>query len=564
MADKKEWTKEKRIELSEAIFDKAKNMGLAVELNQQRDGGLLSISPDVKNKAASHVEWQVDKFGEVHIAGTLPTNMKSGYNFLIDAKDYETDTIERADLIKLSRKAVKYEGVVASAIEALVEVPTLGGWYIDNVRDEELRKLCYYWAKWFNSMGDENSIESNENQVQNVGGIETFSIRRLWQLYRDGDTVFTENWDFVPVPELAGKSFNLPVSYIDHDVINLTIPEALPKMGVEIIYGEIDEDLRAVLEGGSLTEDQKLLKESIPPDVLQGLKKEVEGKYKLPAEFTTHFSRKNDDYAAWGQPFTVKCFPALAYKHRIRNLDIATIDGMIQRVWIVKVGHDDPDHPLAVPKDERVLLAVSALRKLQTQNFLVWPGADMSTEEFGSSTNNVLSMSDRYQNADQDILFALGIPRLLIDGGGSASAAKDWSQFAKTIAQMERYQIMIGRWATHKLRQIAVENNFKDEFPEFKWTFLKMQDREKAKNIITKLYEDGLLPIRGALNMSGLPADDVIAEMQHEKEINLKDTLPEPNIPFTGPGDREGTPDGDDQTNPESKPSDPDSNRDGK
>ena len=122
---------------------------------------------------------------------------------------------------------------------------------------------------------------------------------------------------------------------------------------------------------------------------------------------------------------------------------------------------------------------------------------------------------------------------------------------------------MIGRWIEHKLRQIAEENNFKDEFPTFHWNFLKMQDREKAKNIVTKLYEDGLVGIRASLNMSGMPADDIIAEAQEEHSSGLKDTLPTPNIPFTNQNDREGVPDGDGDS-PESKPSEPDSNREGK
>ena len=238
------------------------------------------------------------------------------------------------------------------------------------------------------------------------------------------------------------------------------------------------------------------------------------------------------------------------------------MDGLIQRVWIVKLGMENENHPLAVPDNDRVLLAVSAFRKLQTQNFLIWSGPDLTTEEFGSSQNNVLGLSDRYSNADYDILSALGVPRVLIDGGGQGQT-KGIEGYAKTIAQMERYQIMIGRWVEAKLRQIAVENNFKDEFPTFHWNFLKMQDKEKAKNIVNKVYENGGMGIRSLLNMSGMPADEIILEAQDEKTKNLKDTLPEPNIPFTGPQDREGVPDGDGDS-PESKPSDEDSPRDGK
>ena len=555
---KTELTKDERLDLSKSIYDKAKSMGLSVEHNPSNLGGLLTIGSDIKNKAASHIEWQVNKSGDVHMAGTLPSNTSSGYNLLVDAKDYESDTIERKDKILLSRKAVRYEGIVASAIEALVEVPTLGGWYI-NCKDEDLRKLCYYWAKWFNSMGDNGAINSDETRVQTVGGIELFSMHCLWQLYQDGDSVVTESWEHAVVPELGGKRFNLPVRYIDHDVAECEIPEALAAMGIEVITVEMDSDLQAVVQGsGDLDDNQKLLLKTIPPEMLKKMKESGETKFILPSEFTTHFSRKNNERDAWGNPFTIKAFPSLAFKHRLRALDNATIDGLIQRVWIVKLGMENEQHPLAVPDDSRVLLAVSAFRQLQTQNFLIWGGQDLTTEEFGSSQNNILSLNDRYQQADRDILASLAVPRVLIDGEG---VGKGIESYAKTIAQMERYQIMIGRWIEHKLRQIAEENNFKDEFPTFHWNFLKMSDQQKAKNIVNKMYENGGLGIRAYLNMSGVAADEVIKEAQEEKESGLKDTLPLPNIPFTKQDDREGVPDGDGD-NPDSKKPDPDSNRD--
>jgi len=305
---KQDWSKEERLQFSKEIFDKAKSMGLGVEHHPDKYGGFLTINPNVKNKEASHVEWQISKNGDVHMAGTLPSNTKSGYNFLVDAKDYEADNIERRDKILLSRKAVKYEGIIATAMEALVEVPTLGGWYI-NCNDEDLRKLCYYWAKWFNSMGDNGAIHSDETTVQTVGGIELFSMHCLWQLYQDGDSIFTEQWEHVVVPELGGKRFNLPSKYIDHDVAEAEISESLASMGVEVIRVEMDDD-------------QKLLRDTIPEELLKKMKETTETKFILPSEFTTHFTRKNNERDAWGQPFTIKCFPALAYKHRLRNLDL--------------------------------------------------------------------------------------------------------------------------------------------------------------------------------------------------------------------------------------------------
>ncbi|GAH30154.1 unnamed protein product, partial [marine sediment metagenome] len=89
-------------------------------------------------------------------------------------------------VINLSRKAVKYEGAVNTSIEALVEIPALGGWFI-YCENEELNQLLYYWAKNFGVIGDENAIETGEDNVQRSGGIELFALNMLWTMYRDGD-----------------------------------------------------------------------------------------------------------------------------------------------------------------------------------------------------------------------------------------------------------------------------------------------------------------------------------------------------------------------------------------
>ena len=118
------------------------------------------------------------------------------------------------------------------------------------------------------------------------------------------------------------------------------------------------------------------------------------------------------------------------------------------------------------------------------------------------------------------------------------------------------------KWIDHKMRQIAVENGYKDQFPTFHWMMLKTQDQEKAKNVVTKAWENSLMGRRMTLNYLGFPHQMIIKDQQREKEEGLNQTIEPNNIPFT---DQQGRPndtkdgDGDGDQN---KPSNPDSNRD--
>jgi len=532
-----------------------------------RDAGEQNVSytgstfVEIKKGPATLIG-NINEDGNLVVAGLLPAStQKSGFDYLNDASAYDSTNNDREKIIQLSRKAVAVEGVVASAIEALVEVPTLGGWYVDE-ENEELRKLCEYWLENIDAIGYDES--SDYETVQSIGGVESLVLNVLYGLYENGDEVVGEIWDYVTVPEL-GKKFNLPMNFISYDVVNLKIDETLASIGKEIIYLKVNEKIKDIIVSGPKDDNEKEILDSLPDDLISQVRKNDSDYYKLDQRFITHFSRKNNKRSPWGMPYIYRAFSALAYKYRLRALDNATIDGLIQRIWIIKIGNDDPQSPLHIPDETRVALALSALKNLKTNNILLWGGSDISTEELGSSDASVLSFESRYKNADDDIQKALGVPRFLIDGDGLSGGTSDWILLAKTISQMERYQIMIERWINRKLRQIAIENNFKKSFPKFHWTFLRLQNPEKTKNLVTELYKNNLIGIRRTLHMLGLPAEEIVNEMIAENKEGLRDKLPINILPYNGtPGRPPGVGDGDGTDGRKNKTSNPDSNRDGK
>lgn len=553
-------TADQRKEIAEALTEEMKEAGID---KIEYDGSFGGAIGGVKG-ATGDVQWRVGADGNIHVAGLVPSNQKSAEDYLEDSDDYNETNQDRVNTIELSRKAVKYEGVVATAIEAFVEIPTLSGWYIDE-KNKELKKILQWWLENIDAINEsEDILDEDVGAVSSVGGIEQLASNILWGLYENGDEVITERWENVPVPVIKGAKRNLPVRFISHDVTELTIDETLAKMNIELIKAEIDPDLKQKLDGDD-AEVKRILEQKLPARVLEGLDGDAESYY-LPPAFTTHFSRRNNRRSAWGEPYVVKAFPALAFKHRLRALDNATIDGLIQRIWIVKIGNDNPDSDLHIPNNSRVSLAVSAFQRLLTQNVLIWGGSDLNVEELGSSENNILSFSDRYKNADDDIQKALGIPRFLVDGEQGVSGDV-WATLAKTISQMERLQIQITRFINRKMRQIAIENGYKDSFPKFHWMFLKLQNQERTKNIVTKLYELNLLGKRRSLHMIGMPADEIIEEMMREKKENLNEKLPQNILPYNMPSNEPGRPEDtkdDESDSGKTKPSDPDSNREGK
>ena len=547
---------EERIVIAKGIVSELKNANEDVEYNGGVGGTI--------RYAGANLNWRISEHGDLVVAGLLNSDAtKSGADYLYDAKAYTQDLIDREKIIKLSRKAIAEEGIVASAIEALIEVPTLGGWYIDE-DNEELRTLCEYWLENIDAIGYN---DKKYQTIKTIGGIESLVLNILFGLYENGDEVIGEVWENVKVPKLNDAKRNLPIRFISYDVVNLNIDKRLASIGKEVISLKIDSDISRIVKDGPDNDDEQIILDNLPQYFIDAVRKEDVEYYKLDPTFITHFSRRNNRRSAWGMPYVYRAFSALAYKYRLRALDNATIDGLIQRVWIIKIGSTDVQSPYHIVTQDRIALALAALKQIKVNNVLIWGGADIATEEFNSSDSSVLSFSDRYKSADDDIQKALGVPRFLIDGSGLSGGNSDWLLLAKTISQMERYQIMIERWINMKLREIAVENGYKNSFPVFHWTFLKLRNQDKTKNLVTELYKSNLIGVRRALHMLGLPAEEIVNEMIKEKDEGLREKLPINILPYdfkNQPGRPAGTPDGGGTDKRKNKTSNPDSNRNGK
>jgi len=556
-----ELTLSERKDIAEEIINECENAKIDdVYLNPDGVSGKMIVGEN------DSIEWHISKQGDFYTAGTIPKTDGS-VDYLSDAKDYSETNNNRKKIIELSRKAAKNEGIIGTALQAIVELASLSGWWVEE-KNPELKKILKYWLENVNAIGDAEIVDTGlkeDSFVGSNGGIERLIINMLYGILIDADYVATETWENIDVPVVAAKR-NLPTRFLQHDVLHLSTDEFLARMGREVIYAEIPDEIIAVVKSPSGSEQEKALLNSVPVEIQKTIKAGGD-KFLLPSKLTTHLSSRNNDLTAWGTPYTTRCFPALAYKHRLRALDNSTIQGLIQRLWIVKIGSDDPASKLHIPDNKRVLLAISALKKLKTHSLMVWGGSDISTEELKSSENNVLSFKDRYDSADRDILQALGVPEILTGYSGSGNKSSDGeTAFIKIEAQLERFHILISKWINKKMRQIAIQNNYKDSFPEFHFMFLGLMSKDKVKNVVLNTYEKNLLPIRRSLYLLGHDGDKVIDELIAEKEEGLREKLPINIVPYSKQpaGRPDGTGDGEGNDGRNNNTSDPDSGRQGK
>jgi len=534
---------ERRQQIAEQLVAAAREAG--VENFHVDPGGLSGMVNQVrgengKEELTGQLLWQVMGDGNLQIASVIPKKMADAQIYLDTLIDYNTKLSDRGKLIELCRKVAGYEGIVGTALDVLSKLISMNGYALKGVDDnDEARTLCKAWLEKVNGFPRANSVED-------VGGINDWSATAALIELRDGDYVALEKWNNVEVPE-AESSYKLPVEIENFDVLKLEWPQELKDIKKKIFFVDLPQAVQSLAGGSQSSSDpkqqliNKTLKESVSPELLKNLRS-FGGKPPLPILLTVHFSR-NSDGGDWGQPWVQKIFTALAYKNRIRQLDNATIAGLVQRVWVLKLGSDNVDSMYHEVEPDRFTLAINTFKNLKAQNIAIWPGPDLATVELTSSDSNILSFDGRYQEADADILRAMGMPAILIDG--TQAKSNDWMVFIPTLALLEGMADRQARYITKVLRKIMVNNGMEEVFPEFSWNMLEIRDRQGLRSLAERLREMGLQGIRDTLRDLGRDPHEVIENMKREKNEKLQDQLPEPYIPYQGDRGRPGgTPDG--------------------
>ena len=476
------------------------------------------------------------------IASVIPSNMDDGITYLKEVQAYN-DTSGKNDIVDICWKLYENEGIIGSTIDTLIDLAITRG-TIENVKDEKLQQILDYWSENVNSLISEEEINTLEGAktsqlvgVNNDYGLLSVCENIMLDYLVTGDAIIYENWVAdVEVPELG--TFTMPKKILLYDIKNVTIEQNTGSIGSEIIKVKISDEVLNIIKNKKDPRNQSVI-DSLSPEVLKLIQK-GETESPLPPILTTHFKRKGFG-RQYGIPYLKKAFSAISAKRRLQALDEATIAGMIQRLTILMVGHKDPASPYHIATPQRVATLKNALKKLPANKMIIWGGPDLDVIDIGPD-GKVLSFENRFSDADDSISLALGVPRILIDGSTSGASSRDWIVVIKTVSSLERIRSMLKTRIDRWLRYIAVKNNFKDEYPRWRWSVMNLKDERVARTLIMKAYEDGLVGRRTSLNFLGWDAKEIIEDQIKEKAEGINEQIYPPNVSFSSKGGQVGSP----------------------
>ncbi|MCK9369442.1 hypothetical protein M0R04_05850 [Candidatus Dojkabacteria bacterium] len=491
--------------------------------SNQRDSGLPSI-----NRAS--VDVVSDKMSSQAVAIHSKVNSRTSSIYLKDIKDYTDANIDdRTTVVELARKLRSREGVCSSVADLLCDFGvTKGKFSTDN---EELQKVL---NDWFSTVNTITGLINLKGIILPVPGMRA-AIRKIFDSYlTDGDSVFVFNWEknVKMVPGMSAPSFFLPTSIRVLDTLSLAADEDLAKLGYERLVLNLSREIKDKVKK-PVTDADKFLVKTIPDYWKKSINNNTD--IVLDPNVSFHLKRNCKDYKAWGESIFIKTFTAIANKRRLQAVDEATIDGMINRFTIFKIGLPDSEKNKVyhIPTPSRVNALISILTDPKRANAIVWPGPDLTVEDIGPD-GKILEFVDKYKQADLDVLRALHVPSLLIDGNTSGQSAKDWASFISTEVGLDVVRGELELILTKIGNDIAVANSFTYTQLSFKFDSLLLKDEERVRNFAIKLYELGVISIETFISVMGY---DMAAEKfrrQKEQDEGLPELFKNNSLPYQG------------------------------
>lgn len=257
-------------------------------------------------------------------------------------------------------------------------------------------------------------------------------------------------------------------------------------------------------------------------------------------------------------PYVSPSLDALQHKRKLRRMDYTLIDKVISAILHVKVG--DKDFPITDSEEDQAYLD-----DLRTQLRMRGNSEQLMERIFQLITNHTVELSwifpnveillneKKYDDINQEILFGLGFPRVLITGEAARTGTSDPELATLApVKTMENFRRKIIEVIRNICVEVSLRNNFKSS-PDVEFAGLNLHAFADFVAGLTQLYNASALSRTDLARVYGYDFLDQLDKLEKENTELTKRNLPTvgPN-PFGSPT----TNNGGNQDNTSNNPSD--------
>lgn len=250
------------------------------------------------------------------------------------------------------------------------------------------------------------------------------------------------------------------------------------------------------------------------------------------------FRRKVLSNSAYPVPYLEPALESLYHKRNLRRMDYSLAARVISAILLFRLG--DKDFPITADNQEELEAIKNQIywRDGQGKNieriFQLFANHTLQIDWIMPDTEALLDDA-KYQDINQEIIFALGFPRILITGESERTGTSD-PQFAmmSPIKTMENFRDNIQQVLQYIVDEVVRTNNLKYS-PVVSFIPINLVAFKEYFEALTLLYNTGNLSRESYANSLGVKWEDEMYKKEDEnkllKEKQLGEFAPQPFSP---------------------------------
>jgi len=248
--------------------------------------------------------------------------------------------------------------------------------------------------------------------------------------------------------EVAGKRHKWSTGWVPiaYTVLNPTMIElrGTPLFNQTRVVFKPTDDMKELISRekikGGLTLGEKLILDSIPPEIKAGIEKGEE--IELDPMYIGEMDYRKQPYEMYPIPKAARCLESLEQKEDFKQAEYSTLDGITSEILVITVG--DKDNP--VTKEE--LEDVADLFDTAQKSFSVVWNHTLKIERVPIENIDEIFGKAKFEQVEMDISGSFGLARALVDGTVQGETSKDAMTLAikGVIAEVQYAREQIEDW----------------------------------------------------------------------------------------------------------------------
>ena len=243
--------------------------------------------------------------------------------------------------------------------------------------------------------------------------------------------------------------------------------------------------------------------------------------------WTMHYMK--DDHEQWADPMLWPVMADIQYKNKLRQSDISVCNSIIKAITVFKIGDYKNGF---IPSPEYMRKFSELLRTPTEAMTLTWNDAIEVIHSY-PPVEKMLS-ADKYEAVDRDILRGIGVPDILLGGGGGGNFSNGFLGVRTLLERLEEGRHEVEKWINKQLRMIAEIMGHRD-IPKVKFGRMSLRDENAEKQLVLGLLDRNVISVEAVLEVFGEDYELELARLRREQDLRDDEGLLQKHGPFVDP-----------------------------